>query len=146
MSDNDLIKLYSKQILALASTIPHLGELDAPQGSAKVRSPLCGSTVSTGVKLDNGAISEFAQSVKACALGQASASLLGKVALSQSPETVQRGRDELAAMLKEGGPVPAAPFDGFEVLQPAQDFKNRHASILLPFDALLGAIEDARGD
>ncbi len=146
MSDSDLIKLYSKQILALAAQIPHLGKLDAPQGEAKVRSPLCGSTVTAQVVMKDGKIAEFAQNVKACALGQSSAALLGKVVIGLDEETLQRGRDQLAAMLRENGPVPTAPFSGFEVLLPARDFRNRHASILLAFDAALGAIENSRGN
>ncbi|MCK8462294.1 iron-sulfur cluster assembly scaffold protein [Aliiroseovarius sp. S1339] len=146
MSDGDLIKLYSKQILALAAAIPHLGELDAPDGEAKARSPLCGSTVSVGVTLDNGVVANFAQNVKACALGQASAAILGKIVKGLDRDTLQRGRDQLHKMLAEQEAVPTAPFEGYEVLQPARDFKNRHASILLPFDASLAAIDDAQSD
>ncbi|MDA5094867.1 iron-sulfur cluster assembly scaffold protein [Aliiroseovarius sp. KMU-50] len=141
MSDSDLIKLYSKQILALAAQIPHLGKLDAPEGEAKVRSPLCGSTVTAQVVMGEGKVAEFAQNVKACALGQSSAALLGKIVIGLDEKTIQRGRDELATMLRENGPVPSAPFEGFEVLVPAREFRNRHASILLAFDATLRAIE-----
>ncbi|MDE9448956.1 iron-sulfur cluster assembly scaffold protein [Aliiroseovarius sp. Z3] len=141
MSDSDLIKLYSKHILALAAAIPHLGSLQDPQGEAKARSPLCGSTVTVGVALTDGAVSQFAQNVKACALGQASAAILGKVVIGLDRETLQQGRDALHAMLTKDGPVPSAPFEGYEVLLPARDFKNRHASILLPFDATLNAID-----
>ncbi|WP_371168690.1 iron-sulfur cluster assembly scaffold protein [Aliiroseovarius sp. 2305UL8-7] len=141
MSDGDLIKLYSKQILALAASIPHLGALDAPHGEAKARSPLCGSTVSVGLTLEGDKVSTFAQNVKACALGQASASILGKAVVGLDRDTVQRGRDELHSMLAQDGPVPSAPFEGYEVLLPAREFKNRHASILLPFDATLSAID-----
>lgn len=141
MSDSDLIKLYSKQILALAAQIPHLGTLDAPDGEAKVRAPLCGSTVTAQVVIKDNQIAEFAQNVKACALGQSSASLLGKAVIGLDRATVQRGRDQLSAMLRDNGPAPNAPFDGFEVLIPAREFKNRHASILLAFDAVLKAID-----
>lgn len=144
MSDSDLIKLYSKQILALAAAIPHLGKLDQPDGEAKARSPLCGSTVSVGVTLDDGAIADFAQNVKACALGQASAAILGRTVSGLDRETLQRGRDQLHQMLADHGPVPSAPFEGYEVIQPAREFKNRHASILLPFDATLAAIDAAQ--
>lgn len=143
MSDSDLIKLYSKQILALAAQIPHLGTLDAPDGEAKVRAPLCGSTVTAQVVIKDNQIAEFAQNVKACALGQSSASLLGKAVIGLDRATVQRGRDQLSAMLRDNGPAPNAPFDGFEVLIPAREFKNRHASILLAFDAVLKAIDAA---
>ena len=144
MSDTDLIKLYSKQILSLAASIPHQAPLDAPQGEAKVRSPLCGSTVTASVSLDDDRISGFSQNVKACALGQASASILGKVIIGLDRPTLERGRTELTAMLKDAGPVPSSPFDGYEVLQPAREFKNRHASILLGFDAAIEAFDDAK--
>ncbi len=142
MSD-DLVKLYSGRILALAADIPHLGRLPAPQGSARRRSPLCGSTVTADVVLKDGRVAEFAQDVKACALGQASAAVLGAAALGRSRAEVETARDALKAMLKDGAPPPAAPFDGFEVLVPARDYKNRHASILLAIEALAEAIAAA---
>lgn len=143
MSDSDLIKLYSGRILALAADIPHLGRLTAPQGTARKRSPLCGSTVTVDVVLKNGRVAEFAQDVKACALGQASASVLGAAALGRTRAEVEAARDALRAMLKDGAAPPAPPFDGFEVLIPARDYKNRHASILLAIDALAEAMAQA---
>ena len=145
MSDSDLIKLYSGRILELAAAIPHLGRLAAPQGTARKRSPLCGSTVTVDVVLQNGRVAEFAQDVKACALGQASAAVLGGVAVGRSRAEVEAARTALRAMLKDGAPPPAAPFDGFEVLVPARDYKNRHASILLAIDALAEAMDQAAG-
>lgn len=145
MSDEtDLIKLYSQRILALAADIPHLGHLENADGSAKKRSPLCGSTITVDVCVTNGLIAEFAQNVKACALGQASAAIIGAQIIGRSEAELQTGRDQLVAMLKEGGPVPEAPFDGLNVLQPAAEHRNRHASILLCFDAALAAMEAAR--
>lgn len=143
MSDSDLIKLYSGRILALAADIPHLGRLTAPQGTARKRSPLCGSTVTVDVVLKDGRVAEFAQDVKACALGQASASVLGAAALGRTRAEVEAARDALRAMLKDGAAPPAPPFDGFEVLIPARDYKNRHASILLAIDALAEAMAQA---
>lgn len=140
---SDLMKLYSDRILALAAEIPHVGRLADAGGSAMKRSPLCGSTVTVDVKVADGRITEFAQDVKACALGQSSASVLGAVAVGRTKDEIAKGRAELAAMLKEGGPVPASPFDGLEALIPARDFKNRHASILLAWDATLAAMENA---
>jgi NifU-like protein involved in Fe-S cluster formation len=142
-TEADLIKLYSKRILALTTAIPHIGRLPSPQGSAMRRSPLCGSTVTVDLALRAGRIAEFAQEVKACALGQAAASVLGANAIGRSREEIARGREELRAMLKEGGPAPAAPFEGLEALTPARDYKNRHASILLAFEATLAAIDAA---
>lgn len=141
MSDNDLMQLYSQRILALASDIPHLGKLEDATGSAHKRSPQCGSSVTAYVMMRDGRIADFSQEVRACALGQASAGVLGRVALGHSRDEIARARDELQAMLKSNGPVPAAPFDALEVLLPAREFPNRHASILLAWEALLGAIE-----
>lgn len=144
MSDSDLIKLYSTRILALAADIPHHGRLAAPQGTAKRRSPLCGSTVTADVVVKDGRIAEFAQDVKACALGQASAAVLGQVVIGRTLPDLQSARVALRAMLKDQGPVPAAPFDGYEVLLPARDYKNRHASILLALEAVCEAMEAAQ--
>lgn len=141
--DADLIKLYSQRILALTADIPHLGRLETPMGSASRRAPLCGSTVTVDVRLEAGRISTFAQDVKACALGQAAAAILGRVAIGRSRAEVEAARDALRAMLKENGPVPAAPFEGLEVLLPARSYANRHASILLPFEATIEAMRAA---
>jgi NifU-like protein involved in Fe-S cluster formation len=143
LSDSDLIKLYSSRILALAADIPHSGRLEAPMASCKRRSPLCGSTVTVDLDLHEGRISRFAQEVKACALGQAAASVLGSVVIGRSRAELETALAELRAMLKSGGPVPAAPFDGFEVLLPARDYKNRHASILLALEATVEATAEA---
>jgi NifU-like protein involved in Fe-S cluster formation len=143
MSDTDLIKLYSGRILELAADIPHLGRLPAPGGSAKRRSPLCGSTVTVDVTMADHHVKTFAQDVKACALGQAAASVVGRALPGRTLAEVERARDQLRAMLKDDGPVPAAPFDGLEVLLPARGYKNRHASILLPLEAAADAIAEA---
>ena len=143
----DLMKLYSQRILALAAGIPHIGRLEHPQGSAMKRSPLCGSTVTVDVALDgageNAKIADFAQDVKACALGQSSASVLGEEAIGRTREEIALGRDQLHAMLKTGDPAPEQPFQALEALLPARDYKNRHASILLAWDATLAAMEEA---
>jgi NifU-like protein involved in Fe-S cluster formation len=146
MADNaDLIKLYSGRILALAADIPHHSRLEAPQISVKRRSPLCGSTVIVDLDMQDGRVSRFGQDVKACALGQASAAILGQSVLGRSAQELAKARDQLRAMLTSGGPVPDAPFDGFEVLLPAQDYRNRHASILLALDAAAEASAEAHG-
>ncbi|NCO85666.1 MAG: iron-sulfur cluster assembly scaffold protein [Rhodobacterales bacterium] len=138
--DSDLIKLYSGRILALAADIPLTTRLPAPDATARRRSPLCGSTVTVDVAVTDRRISGFGQEVKACALGQAAASLLGAQVLGLTEAQIRRGRDQLWAMLKDGGPAPDAPFDGLAVLAPARDYKNRHASIMLAFDATLEAL------
>ncbi len=142
-AQDDLMKLYSQRILALSAAIPHVGRLEEPDGSAMKRSPLCGSTVTVDVRVEGGRISDFAQDVKACALGQSSASVLGSHAIGLTREDVARGRDQLRAMIKEDGPEPEPPFADLEVLRPARDYKNRHASILLAWDATLAAIDEA---
>lgn len=142
MSDAELLKLYSGRILALAAEIPHLGRLPAPHGTARCRSPLCGSTVTVDVMLRDGRVAQVAQDVKACALGQAAAAVVGSALPGCSRAEVETARDQLAAMLA-GGPVPDAPFDGLEVLIPARDFKNRHASIQLALQAAADAIAAA---
>lgn len=143
MSDNDLIKLYSGRILELAADIPNLGRLPQPDATVRKRSPLCGSTVTVDLTLAEGRVVEFAQDVKACALGQAAASVVGSAVIGRTPEELAMGRDALKAMLKENGPVPPAPFDGFAVLLPARDYKNRHASILLAIEAATEAAKAA---
>ena len=140
MSDSDLIKLYSGRILELAASIPHLGRLEAPDGTAKRRSPLCGSTVTVDLRIKDGRVVDFAQDVKACALGQAAASVLGGVVIGRTRAEVEAARDALATMLKAGGPAPDAPFAGFEILIPAREYKNRHASIMLPLEATVEAM------
>lgn len=140
MTDNaEMMKLYSNRILGLAADIPHQGRLDAPQATVKRRSPLCGSTVTVDLDMDQGHVTRYAQEVKACALGQAAAAVLGAVVIGRSPEELATTRAQLHAMLTKGGPVPDAPFDGYEVLLPARDYRNRHASILLALDAAVEA-------
>ena len=137
----DMIKLYSKRILELAADIPHSDRLDAPDATEMKRSPLCGSTVTVDVSVERGVVTAFGQDVKACALGQASASVLGESVVGQSLDSIRKGRDELAAMLKTDGPAPSAPFDELKVLEPAKAYKNRHASVLLAFAATVSALE-----
>lgn len=141
--ETDLIGLYSKRILALAADIPHVGRLEAPMASVRKRSPLCGSTVTVDLSVEDGKVSDFAQDVKACALGQASASVLGAQVVGRTREELVRARDQLKAMLKSGGDAPEPPFEGFEALLPARDYKNRHASILLSAEATLAAFDEA---
>ena len=141
--EDDLIKLYSQRILALAADIPHAERLANPQVSARKRSPLCGSTVTVDLVLEGGRIAAFGQEVRSCALGQAAASVVGANAIGRTREEVARAREQLSAMLKADGPPPEPPFDGLEVLLPARAYKNRHASILLALDATLAAFDEA---
>jgi len=141
MSDQSLEQLYSKRILALAADIPLAGRLPAPQASAKKRSPLCGSTVTVDLEAEAGRITAFAQNVKACALGQASAAVLGRHVIGADRGTLAAARAALDAMLTADGPTPPAPFEALEALRPAQAYKNRHPSILLAWDATLEALD-----
>lgn len=143
MSSTDLIDLYSQRILALAADIPHAERLDAPQATAQKRSPLCGSVITVDLDVTDGKVSRFGMDVKACALGQASASVVAANIIGCTREQIETARDQLRAMLKENGPVPDAPFEGLEVLLPARDYKNRHASILLCLEASLDAFDRA---
>ncbi len=142
-SDTDLIKLYSARILALAADMPRLDRLEQPDATVKKRAPLCGSTVTVDITCTDDKITGYGQDVKACALGQAAASIVGSNIVGASAEQVRAARDELKEMLKNDGPPPLAPFDGLEVLLPARDYKNRHASIMLTLDASVEALDAA---
>ncbi len=143
-AETDLIKLYSQRILALAADIPRTGRLDAPGASVKKRSPLCGSTVTVDLTMTDGKVSDYAQDVKACALGQASAAVVGGAIVGCTADQIDAAREALRAMLKEDGPTPPAPFADLEVLRPAQAYKNRHASIMLALDAASEAARTAQ--
>jgi NifU-like protein involved in Fe-S cluster formation len=145
-AENDLIKLYSGRILELAADIPRCERLEAPDATVKKRSPLCGSTVTVDLRLSDGQISDFGQDVKACALGQAAASVVGGAIVGCHVDDVRAARAALKSLLKEDGPTPPPPFDGLEVLRPAASFKNRHASIMLTLDAACEAIEQLQAD
>jgi len=142
--DSELIALYSGQILALAADIPHAELLDAPMAQAHKRAPLCGSNVAVSLDYDGEKITRFGQDVKACALGQASASILAAQVVGTTENQIQTAKDQLLALLKSEGPTPDAPFEGYEVLRPARGFKNRHASIMLALEATLDAISQAK--
>lgn len=142
--NSDLIKLYSSRILALTAAIPHTERLNDPDATVKKRSPLCGSTITVDVKVSDGVITDFGQDVKACALGQASAAIVGAVVLGRTQEEIEKARTQLRAMLKDEGPVPDAPFEAYETLVPARDYKNRHASIMLALDATAEAMSQAK--
>ncbi|MBP1804265.1 iron-sulfur cluster assembly scaffold protein [Rubellimicrobium aerolatum] len=144
MSDGDLLQLYSARILALAADIPRIGHLAEPQGAARRRAPLCGSVVGVELRLKDGRVADFAQDVRACALGQAAAAVVGAAVVGRTPEEVRRGRDALWAMLREGGEAPAAPWDGFAALIPAREHPNRHGSIMLAIEATIEALDQAR--
>ncbi|MBV9930980.1 MAG: iron-sulfur cluster assembly scaffold protein [Alphaproteobacteria bacterium] len=135
--------LYSRDILRLAASIPHLGRLEAPHGAAERTSKVCGSRVTVDVALDGeGRIAALGLEVKACALGQASAALLGAEALGQSEAQLAGARDALAAYLRGERDDPGA-WPGLAVFAAAQTYAARHAAILLPFEAAAAAVADA---
>ena len=151
MAEADLIKLYSQRILALAAEIPHAERLAEPQARVSRRSPLCGSTVTVDVVLKNGALEDLGMDVKACALGQASSSILGRHGIGHTRAELEAARDALKALLKNDPSLrradpPAEIDDAFEVLTPARDYKNRHASIMLAWEAVVEAMAAAEAD
>ena len=133
--------VYSTKILELAANIPHLGRLPAPQASASAHSRLCGSSVTADLSLSEGRVAEFAQDVKACALGQAACAAMGRHILGSTPQELRALRETMRKMLKENGPPPREKFADAGVLEGARDYKARHASILLIFDAVVKALD-----
>lgn len=135
-----LNEIYNTRILELAADIPRLGRLASPDASAKAHSRLCGSTVVVDLCLRDGRVSDFAHDVRACALGQASSSLMARHIVGAAPEDLIELRETMIRMLKAGGPPPSGPWADFAVLEPVRDFKPRHASTLLTFDAVVDAL------
>jgi NifU-like protein involved in Fe-S cluster formation len=131
--------LYTTHILRLAASIPHQRRLEQPQASVQRVSPICGSRVTVDLDLDaEGRVARFGQEVRACALGQASAALLGAEVLGRTPLELAQARDELAAFLKGQAATPGA-WPGIDALAPAQPHKGRHGSILLAFQTAAAA-------
>ncbi|MEM6941762.1 MAG: iron-sulfur cluster assembly scaffold protein [Pseudomonadota bacterium] len=141
--DTELIKLYSARILALAADIPHLGRLTSADASVKRRSPLCGSAVTADVVVSQDQLIELGLDVKACALGQAAATLASRVAVGRTLAEIVDARDALKEMLEGKDTMPDSPFEGYEALSPAVAYKNRHASIMLTLEAITEAMEAA---
>jgi NifU-like protein involved in Fe-S cluster formation len=143
-----LDEIYSRRVLELAADIPRLGRLADAQASAKAHSRLCGSTVTIDLSVSDGVVSDFAHDVRACALGQASSSLMARHVIGASAGELEALRDRMFAMLKHGGPPPDGKFAEFAVLEPVKTYKARHASTMLTFDAVLDALRQiaARDD
>lgn len=134
--------IYNQRILELAADIPRQGRLEAPDASATAHSKLCGSTVTIDLSLKDGRVADFAHVVKACALGQASSSIMARHIIGETPERLRTLRDEMRAMLKENGQPPTGAWADLAVLEPVRDYKARHASTLLTFDAVVKALDD----
>lgn len=132
--------IYNRRVLELAADIPRLGRLPDPDASAKAHSKLCGSTVIVDLKLNDGKVSDFSHDVRACALGQASSSLMARHVIGHTPAELRELRERMFAMLKQGGPAPSGEWADFAVLEPVKNFKARHASTMLTFDAVVDAL------
>ncbi len=133
--------VYNKKIIELAGNIPRLGRLDAPDATATAHSKLCGSTVKVDLKMEGTVVSDFAHEVKACALGQASSSIMARHVVGSSAAELRELRDTVRRMLKENGAPPEGKWAEIAVLEPVRDYKARHASTLLTFDAVVDAID-----
>jgi NifU-like protein involved in Fe-S cluster formation len=134
--------IYNAKILDLAGNIPRLGRLDTPDASATAHSKLCGSTVTVDVKMNGPVVTDFAHDVKACALGQASSSIMARYVVGSSPGELRELRETVRKMLKENGPPPSGKWADVAVLEPVRDYKARHASTLLTFDAVVKAVDE----
>ena len=132
--------IYSQRILELAAAIPRTARLEAPHASATAHSKLCGSTVSVDLAMEGDVVAEYGQSVKACLLGQSSASVMGREIIGSSAEELRAVGAAMRKMLKHGGPPPGGKWGDLAVLEPVRDYKARHASTLLVFDAVEDAI------
>ncbi len=135
--------LYTAQILRLAASIPHLGKLESPDGSADLRSPTCGSTARVQIRIEDGRVSEVAQLVKACAFGQAAAALMGEHAIGCDRDEVAFAVASFDAWLSGKRDDPG-DWPGLEAFVPARSRTARHGALLLPFRALVAAIEDSK--
>jgi len=132
--------IYNKKIIELAGNIPRLGRLPAPDASATAHSKLCGSTVKIDLKMDGPVVTDFAHEVKACALGQASSSIMARHVVGSTASELRELRETVRKMLKENGAPPEGKWAEIGLLEPVRDFKARHASTMLTFDAVVDAI------
>jgi NifU-like protein involved in Fe-S cluster formation len=132
--------IYNKRILEFAGSIPRIGRLEAPDATATAHSRLCGSTVTVDLKMDGDVVSDFAHVVKACALGQASSSIMASHVVGAHADELRALREIMLKMLKENGPPPEGRFGDLQFLEPVRDYKARHASTMLTFDAVVDAI------
>jgi len=132
--------VYNAKILGFAGNIARIGRLDRPDATAKAHSKLCGSTVTVDLMMRDGVVTDFAHDVKACALGQASSSIMAQNVVGASADELRAVRETMAKMLKENGSPPEGRFEDLKYLEPVRDYKARHASTMLTFDAVVDAI------
>ncbi len=137
-----LSEIYNSKIIELAAAIPRAERLPSPDASATAHSKLCGSTIAVDIKIASGRVAEFGQLVKACLLGQAAASVMGREVVGSTPEELHQVAATMRRMLKEGGEPPMGKWADLAVLQPVKDHKARHASTLLVFEAVERALAD----
>ena len=138
--------IYNKRIIELAGNIPRLGRLTDPDASATAHSKLCGSTVTVDLKMDGDTVTDFAHEVKACALGQASSSIMARNVIGSKADELRNLRETVRKMLKENGEPPRdGKWADIAVLEPVRDYKARHASTMLTFDAVVDAISQIEG-
>jgi len=138
-----LNNIYNQRILELAGNIPRIGRLSQPDATASAHSKLCGSTITVDVSLRDGKVADYAHELKACALGQASASIMARNVVGSTPQELREAREALRKMLKENGPPPEGRWADLAVLEPVRDYKARHGSTLLAFDAVAEAVTKA---
>ena len=134
-------EVYNAKILEFAGNIPRIGVLEDADASVRAHSKLCGSTVKVWLKLDGDIVSDFSHEVKACALGQASSAIMANNIVGASTAELRKVREQMIAMLKQGGPPPDGRFADLKFLEPVREYKARHASTLLTFDAVVDAID-----
>jgi len=132
--------IQNKRIIELAGNIPRLGQLASPHASATAHSKLCGSTVKVDLKMEGPVVTDFAHQVKACALGQASSSIMASHVVGSTASELRELRETVRKMLKENGSPPHGKWADIAFLEPVRDFKARHASTMLTFDAVVDAI------
>lgn len=137
-----LDSVYNSKIIEYAGNIQKVGELDDPHAKSRVHSKLCGSTVDVSLKMDGDEVSEFAHKVKACALGQAASSIMARVVIGSNANELRELRNTMYKMLKEGGASPTGKFEEFKFLEPVKEYKARHASTLLTFDAVVNCLDE----
>ena len=132
--------IYNSRILEFAGNIPRIGLLEDADAEASAHSKLCGSRVRIWLKMDGDHVSDFAHDVKACALGQASSSIMARHVIGATTSEVRQAREDMLAMLKADGEGPTGRFEDMRFLRPVRDYKARHASTMLTFDAVVDAI------
>ena len=132
--------VYNAKILGFAGNIARIGRLERPDATATAHSKLCGSTVVIDLTMDGDTVTDFAHDVKACALGQASSSIMAQHVVGATAAELRAVREAMLKMLKENGAPPEGRFEDLKYLEPVRDYKARHASTMLTFDAVVDAI------